>query len=343
MASYASEIITLDPADIMVAPRIGLFWPEKAELLGKMMARDGQHEPIKVVAMTEGSEHPYMLVAGQHRLSGARMNGLMVNAIVVDGDALDLLQIEASENMDRRDFGPIERSMFTRAMADIAERRFMAGHEGMTAQQIGQVKRWQEDRAKVQISDTKAAELEAAASSAIVAGLYGWQEELAENLGRSVRAIQRDLLIYRAVVSPLVDVTHPHPMQVVHTFARHPLGQSQKSLLEIAAIGEERDRMAVVDWILRHEGIETVQQAKVWAGLEKSTVKPKAEGQTKFLNNAESNLDRLTASTWKSWAPALVERIKPSALPTVRAALDKRIAELQAKGELTSENQGEDA
>lgn len=340
MASYASDIITIDPSDIMVAPRVGLFWPEKAELLGKMMARDGQHEPIKVVATPTGENCPYLLVAGHHRLSGARQNGLKLSAIVVDGDAIDLLQMEVSENMDRRDFGPIERSMFTRAMADIAERRFMAGHEGMSAQQIGQVKRWQDDRLKVQITDAKAAELEAAASSAIVAGLYGWQEELAENLGRSDRAIRRDLLIYRAVVAPMIDPKHPHPMQVVHHFARHPLGQSQKALLEIAAIGNERDRIAVVDWILRDDAIQTVQDAKVRAGLEKAVPKLKAEGQTKFLNNAESNLDRLTASTWRSWAPALVERIKPSALLTMREALDKRIADAIAKGELQA---GDDA
>lgn len=317
-------ILKLNPTEIVVGPRIGMFWPNKAAALGALMQRDGQTDPIKVrlVRGKSGKADVYHLVAGLHRLEGARQEAMgHIDAIEVFGGRDELLRIEASENMNRRDFGPIERSMFVRAMADIAEGEFAKGHDGLSAQQIGQVKRWHGNRDNVAIRADQRDELEAESSAAIVAGLYGWQSHVAASLGFSVRTLRDDLAIYRTIVAPF-------ETELVRHLAERPLGQQRKSVMAIAAIPDEAARRALIETIASYPAMASVAEALHFIGIKTSAKAPPAEGQTKFLNNAGSNLDRLSASSWVSFAPTFAEKIKPSALLAVRDALDARIAEL---------------
>lgn len=323
-------IIEIDPNEVRYSNRIGLLWPEKVEAIAALMKRDGQNDPIKVRKSVDGGG--WMLVAGLHRLEGAKLARLKVKAIVVDGDALQLRLIEASENMHRRDLGPIEKALFVRALADVYQAQFTRDFGGASAQEIGARKRWETERDLAQNGAEKLADLEAAHSADTMSGLYGWQESAAEALGMSSRDLRRFLLIHRQIIAPLPD----H----FEDLARHPVGQTRKNVQKLAEIASLDDRRNVIDCILKWPvGKITVEQAMAECGCADAKQAAPAQGQTKFLNNAAANLDRLSASSWRSWAPTLAEKVKPSALVAVRAALDARIEALRASGDLTEKDE----
>ncbi len=313
-------IIELEPNTIGQGNRIGLFWPDKAKAMGALMKRDGQNDPIKVRKGRKGEE-PWVLVAGLHRLVGAMLEGLKVQAIVVEGDALQLRLVEASENMHRRDFGPIEKALFVRALADVYEAQFTRDFGGASAQEIGQRKRWEAERDLVQNGPEKLADIEADHSAATIAGLYGWQDQAASALGMSPRSLRDYLFIHRAIIAPLPD--HYEDL------ARHPIGEKRKTVMELAEIGDVENRRAVIDCLLEYPAGLTIAAAKEIVGIKAAAAKGKATGQSKFMDNAGSNLDRLSESAWRQFAPRLAAAIKPSALREVRDAIDARLAEIE--------------
>jgi hypothetical protein len=76
---------------------IGFLHEDKAAAIGRLMAVDGQRDPIKVVAQPAGSSKPWRRVVGRHRLHGARLEGIKVWAIEVAGKPEDLADLEASK------------------------------------------------------------------------------------------------------------------------------------------------------------------------------------------------------------------------------------------------------
>lgn len=320
MASQHSEIFPLDPAAVVVGPRIGLFWPEKAAALGALMKRDGQNDPIKV----QHKKGQWLLVTGLHRLRGATEAGLgRIMAIEVEGSVAELALIEASENIHRRDFGPIERALFIRELADLAEERWSAGHDGLSPQQIGQIKRWEREREKAPgvVRASEAAAMEAEYSAAQDSGLYGWQAEVAESLGLSARSLQISLKIHRQLIAPFES-------ELWELLARSPLGKKRAALMELADIADEVTRRLVIDTIVGDDigEIKSVSDAMVAAGAKAAAHKVRKAGDSKWMDGAGSNLDRLSASGWRQFAPTLVEKIKPSALVAFRDAVIARIA-----------------
>ncbi len=317
-------IFQVHPSEVRIGERIGMFWPDKAVAIGALMARDGQNDPIKVSWNQLASS--WQLVAGLHRLQGALGHQLpIIDAVKVTGSPADLRRIEASENVHRRDFGALERAMFIRAVADDTVARWSGEYEGLSPQQIGQIKRWENERAKAPglIRADDAASMESEHSAATLAGLYGWQEEVAESLGLSARTIRNSLKIHRQLIAPF-------ERELPEALALTDLGNKQSALLEIAAIVDETTRRLVIDTIVGDDidEIKSVADAMVAAGAKARADKPRVSGDTKFMNNAGSNLSRLTVSGWRSFAPTLAEMVKPSALIALRDALDARIAEL---------------
>lgn len=322
MASQHSEIFPLDPAAVVVGPRIGLFWPEKASALGALMKRDGQNDPIKV----QHKQGQWLLVTGLHRLRGAIEAGLgTIKAIEVEGSSAELALIEASENIHRRDFGPIERALFIREIAELAEERWSKGHENLTPQQIGQIKRWEREREKAPgvVRADDAAAMEAEHSAATIAGLYGWQEEVAESLGLSPRTIRDSLKIHRQLIAPF-------EVELWELLARSPLGKKRAALMELADIADEVARRLVIDTIVGDDmgEIKSVSDAMIAAGAKAAAGKVRLSGDTKHINGAQSALLRLSSAGWRSFAPVLAEMAKPAALRELRAAIDARLAEI---------------
>lgn len=132
----ADQVIELNPADIDVSGRIGLFFPEKAEAYSVLIARDGQHTPIFVRRNGNRAKQPWKLVAGLHRHRGCEIAGLNVRALAVEGDDDAMTAMQASENLDRREPSPLERAMFVAAVADAAQARLRRLHHGKSQQQI---------------------------------------------------------------------------------------------------------------------------------------------------------------------------------------------------------------
>ena len=147
-----AQLLELSPSDILIPERIGFLHEDKAAALGRLMAVDGQRDPIKIVrylpsksieqCVSEGKP-PWRLVTGMHRLMGATYEGITIFAIEVSGKAEDLADLEASENLHRRPLGPIERAKFTAALVRAAQERIAREHGELSHQKLGAKVRWE--------------------------------------------------------------------------------------------------------------------------------------------------------------------------------------------------------
>ncbi|KAK0332670.1 hypothetical protein LTR94_023950 [Friedmanniomyces endolithicus] len=314
-------VMALSPNEILIGDRLGAFHPDKAQALGQLMAEDGQIVPIIVRASGPRAAAPWTLIAGHHRLEGARMVGLaVIDAIAVEAGA-DALQIEAMENAARPSRSPLERASFVRAIAEAAEARLKEQHGDLSPQQIGIRKRWDAMKAKAAHveRDDDLVDAEADYSAANFAALYGWQDATADAMGFSKRSLQADLALHRALIAPFPTLWRG--------LATHPtVGENASALRDIAAIGDLGDRQALIESLVATPDM-TLAQAMDGLGLSKPKGGAAPTGATKFMNNTTSNLVRLSAGDQARIAPEIVKAMKPSALLALRAALDARIAE----------------
>lgn len=319
LTGAADAVLSLSPRDILVGERLGAFWPDKAAAIGRLMAEDGQNEPIKVKRAGPRAAQPWTLVAGHHRLEGAKLEGFAaIDAIEVHGDETAIRKIEASENVERGSRSPIERACFVRAIADAAEARLKDQHEGLSQQQVAIRARWDAMKAKAAgvERDDDLNSIEAEHTVANFATVYGWQESTAEALGLSKRTIRDDLALHRALVAPFPTLYRP--------LATHPIvGENASALRDIAAIKDVANRRALIEALVEAPNL-TLAAAMEGLGLSQPA-SPPASGATKFMNGTTANLARLSAGDQARIAPEIVKTMKPSALLALRAALDARI------------------
>ncbi len=320
VAETAGIVIEVLPADIRVPERLGALHPDKGAAIGKLMLRDGQHEPIKIKRNGPRAEYKWDLVAGEHRHYGATVEGLILKALEVEGDEVTLRQIEASENIERASRSPLERASFVRAIADAAEARLKDQHGDLSPQEIGIRKRWEELRTKAPgvERDETLNDAEAEHSGVNFTRLYGWRAETAAAIGMSVESVKKDLALHRALIAPFPDRWRD--------LATHPtVGDNASALREIASYAVDA-RREIIEGLLEAPEM-TLQQALDGLGL----TQPKAAaatGATKFMNNAGSNISRLTESQQRQFIPVLLQALKPKAL----AELVSQIEALRAQG-----------
>ncbi|EQB32008.1 MucR family transcriptional regulator [Sphingobium ummariense] len=311
-------VLQIPVADIEIGERLGAFWPVKAAAIGRLMVEDGQNEPIKIRKNGPRAAKPWTLVAGLHRLEGARLEQLRaIDAIVVSGDEKALRRIEASENIERGSRSPLERANFVRALADAAEARVNDQHEGLSQQEIAARARWSAMKAKAasveRDDDLNQAEAEHAGVN--FTRVYGWRAEIAEAIGMSVESVKKDLALHRALIAPFPDLWRG--------LATHPLvGENASALREIASYAPEA-RRAIIEGLIEAPDM-TLAQALEGLGLSAPKPAP-ATGATKFMNNAISNLSRLSVGDQRQIAGDIVATFKPAALVALREALDARI------------------
>lgn len=317
----AAVVLSLSPHDIQVGDRLGAFWPDKAAAIGRLMAEDGQNDPIKVKRNGPRAAQPWTLVAGHHRLEGAKLEEFAaIDAIEVFGDEATIRKIEASENIERGSRSPIERACFVRAIADAAEARLKAQHGDLTPEQIAVRARWDGMKAKAAgvERDDSLTDAEADYTAEIISTVYGWQETVAQSIGMTSRTVRNDLALYRALVAPFP--------ALYRALATHPiLGENASALREIASIKDVAQRGALIEALVETPDLTL---AAALEGLGLTTPKPaSATGATKFMNNMTANLARLSAGDQARVASEIVKTMKPSALLALRAALDARIEE----------------
>lgn len=326
-----AEVIEINPADIHVPERIGFFHADKAAALGRLMAVDGQRTPINVAPLKKGKK-PWQLVTGLHRLRGAEMEGLSVWALEVNGSPEQLAELEASENMHRRDFAPLERAKFTAALMLAAKERLAREHGNLSQHQIAIKARWDSVRLDGKRPEGALRD-ETDDTCATVAHVYnpqnsadfddgtdehkasfGWEELVLEALGFSRRSMHRDLVLYRMLIEPFPEY--------VEALAQHPVvGANAKQLKELAAIEEEKTRRKAIEALLADPEIGA-DDARIAAGLgqPKTPNPPKKE---KYFAQIDGGWSRLGRPQRREYLPKFVHKLTPGEREYLRELLDE--------------------
>lgn len=314
-----AKLFELSPTQVDEGDRIGFLHEDKAAALGRLMAVDGQRDPIKVVAQPKNTAQPWRLVTGMHRLIGARLEGLTVFAIEVSGQPEDLADLEASENLHRRPLQPIERAKFTAALVEAARSRIARQHGDLTQQQIAIKARWD----RVKSGERRAEEAlteETGDTRSILERVYGWQESVGEALGMSRTAIHRDLEIYRLVIEPFSDRAE--------ALSKHPVvGENSTQLRAIAQIKDQAQRGAVIDLLLADNDL-SADEARIRTGIDQVAGGPAPAPHQKFYNQILGGWSRLAIAQKREFVPQLASLLDSDDLKRrMRDQLNKELGE----------------
>lgn len=280
-----ANLLELSPDHVDEGKRIGFLHEDKAAALGRLMAVDGQRDPIKVVAQPDNADKPWRLVTGMHRLIGARIEGITVFAIEVSGKSEDLADLEASENLHRRPLAPLERAKFTAALVMAAQARIARQHGGLKQQQLAVKARWDAVRSG-HIRTEQALKDETDDTCATIAHVYGWEESVGEALGMSRRTIHNDLKLYRLLIEPF-------PAETVEALARHPVvGDNAAQLKAIVDVKETKHRLQVIERLLADKEL-SADEARVQVGVDKPVNKAPVHAYQKHYNAITGGWSRL--------------------------------------------------
>lgn len=295
-----ATLFELNPADIETGDRIGFLHTDKAAALGRLMAVDGQRDPIKVVANRKGAERPWRLVTGMHRTHGAELEGIKVWAIEVSGKPEDLAELEASENLHRRPLGPIERAKFAAALVHAARDRLAREHGDLKKEQLGAKARWDRVRAS-QMRAEQALQEEVDDASDKMSQAYGWVDSVKDALGLGKRDVYRDLRLFRLVIEPFPDL--------IHALAMHPVvGENAAQLKLIADVQDEVTRRMVIEALLADDGLNTTD-ARISVGIGGQDG-PAPLPHQKHVNAVTGGLSRLSHSLQKRHLAEFVQALK---------------------------------
>jgi hypothetical protein len=255
-----------------------------AEGIGRSMLVDGQITPIDVCRLP-GREN-WTLVAGGHRLEGARIVGMQyLRAIVVSADRADRRMREISENLLRRGLDPIERATFIADMYDLLRARSGVAANA-SPQQVAANARWQ-----------KVVKNEADDTSAIVADVYGWTDEIAETAGFSRRTIEYDLMLHRRLAPRTVELLRKH---------NHPLLTNASQLRQLARL-DEAEQTGVAEYLC-------------WPGKALGGAQPKSVADALAL---QRNAPKQTRSPEEKRLSAFIGSFARMSLAEKKGALDQ--------------------
>lgn len=210
------DFVVVRTADIDEGDRLRPIDPIWGDALGQIMLREGQRTPIEICRLPGTSR--WRLVTGGHRLFGAISADIEeMRAEIVSADRDDRRMREVSENLWRRGLAPIDRAAFVAEAVAIHKRR--VGVDPSVDGRVGSVKaRWQQ-----------ALKAEALDTTATIAGVYGFTEAVAGELGFSTRTVENDLMLYRRLAPSLVERLRA---------ARHPVLTNGTQLRALAKLDE---------------------------------------------------------------------------------------------------------
>ncbi len=322
-----AELLTLDPADIFVPERIGFYHPDKAAALGRLMAVDGQRDPIKVTrrfpkrsvadVKAEGKQ-PWQLVVGRHRHAGAEIEGIMVFGLEVKGTPEELADLEASENLHRRPLGPLERAAFTAALVTAAQERIAREHGDLDQYQRGAKARWDRVKHGEELAEGALRD-ETEDAYAKMAQAYSWEESVGEALDMSRRTIHRDLTLYRLIIQPFPDLAE--------ALAKHPVvGENGAQLKAIAQVKDEGLRRKVIEALLADHEIGA-EDAKIAAGLEGFRPDATPVAHQKFYDQIIGGWDRLGNPERTRFLPKFAALLTDGQKRDLRDLLNKELGE----------------
>lgn len=245
------EQIVLLPVDqIDDSDRLRPVDPVWAAALGRIMAVDGQDEPIAVCKLP--GRTGWKLITGGHRMAGARSEGwATIKAVVKSADALDRRRREVSENLWRKGLDPLDRAAFVAELHEVLRAR--AGIEaGVEGRAISASVRWQ-----------AALKEEAGDASASIALAYGFAEGIGDQVGLSRRTVYGDLELHRRL-SP----------SVAAQLRSHPVGRNAAQLRALTKLSEA-DQKRAAEMILQGRVKSAGEAVSLLAGK----VQPSAEAK----------------------------------------------------------------
>jgi hypothetical protein len=337
-----AELLTLDPADIFVPERIGFMHEDKAKGLGRMIAVDGQRDPIKVArlqpkktveqCLAEG-EMPWKLVVGWTRLRGCQIEGIEVLALEVKGTPQELAEIEASENIDRREMGPLEKAKYIAALADAARARVAAQYgENISDQQRAIKARWMRARSAESglTGLEQALHDETGDTRSTMERVYGWEHSVRDAFGIGRASIWRFTKLYRMLIEPFPELAEP--------LARHPVvGESLAQLLKIADLRDDGIRRSVIEALLADPEVG-VDAAMVKAGLKE----PEGDNprHKKIWSQVSGGWGRFGLGEKRQYLPEIATEMlsTPGLKLAMHAILSEQIEALRAAGKLEEDD-----
>lgn len=300
--TFGEALLRIAPADIHIPQRLGLYFPDKAAALGRLMAIHGQRTPITVRRSAAGVEQPWTLIVGMHRLNGAIIENLptVVALERIGGTAADALDEEASENLDRREQPPLERAIFIAATARAAQERLAAIHGTSAQHKLAISARWARVKSG-EMLPKHALQEEADDTCDKMSHVYGWVDSVASAFGRGKREIYRALTLYRMVIEPFPELTQ--------ALSDHPVvGNNASQLALIAGVDTEAARRKVIDLLLADAEL-SADDARVQAGIDRAEGREPTKFE-KFTNQISGGLSRLSASEQKRGLPSIVGALK---------------------------------
>ncbi len=117
-----SDIRTIPIEEIAIYGRLRDVNEVEADRIGASMRDDGQITPIMVAAQPDGR---FRLVAGAHRVEGARRYGLQhLSAVVIEGSPDELRLREIDENLYRHELSAYDVAAFIAERREVWERLF---------------------------------------------------------------------------------------------------------------------------------------------------------------------------------------------------------------------------
>ena len=311
-----ATLFELSPLHVDEGVRIGFLHEDKAAALGRLMAVDGQRDPIKVVANPKNPEQPWRLVTGMHRLHGARIEAITVWAIEVRGNPEELADLEASENLHRRRLGAIERAKFVAALAEAARDRIAREHGNLKQQQLAIKTRWARVKAN-EIRVDQALQEESDDTTGQMSAVYGWQESIADAVGLDARTIRRSLRLHRLLVEPFPEL--------IRDLAAHPVvGENEKQLRDIADVRDEAQRRRVIEILLQLPDC-SAEEARILAKIDPRDG-PAPPVHVKYGSQIEGGWARLNLQQQRAFIPNIAAMMGTAGLK--RELRDRLNAEL---------------
>lgn len=313
-----ARLIELSPLHVDEGTRIGFFHEDKAAALGRLMAVDGQRDPIKVMAQPGNAEQPWRLVTGMHRLVGARIEGITIWAIEVSGKPEELADLEASENLHRRPLGPIERAKFSAALVIAAQERLARIHGTLKQQQLAIKARWKR-AADLPVAIREALANECDDTCATMADVYGWEESVGEALGMSKRSIYRDLELFRLLIEPF--------SELIEALSRHPVvGENAAQLRVLATVADEKKRRAAIEALLADPEL-SADEALVMAGLPRRGPDATPVAYQKYYNQIAGGWGHLGRRERLQFLPTLAALLTPELKRQMRDLLNEELGD----------------
>lgn len=220
----AGSILQIPIGLIELGSRLREVDPIWAETIGRDMARAGQNIPIQVCQLP--GKTTWRLVAGAHRLQGARITGqTTILAIVVGSDDTERRLREISENLCRRELDPYDRARFIAELIEIrrAERGIAEGKDG---------------RSKTGRANGSAEPADS--EGATIAPLYDFAQDAAERVNLSERSIKYAVALYRGLPASQIEALRT---------ASHPVATNAAQLRALAAL-DTTEQASVVELLI---------------------------------------------------------------------------------------------